>query len=165
MLTLIATLCLNALPLAAPAINPVNVIDARTEAVRAIDWQNIAFEGDIQLQGGQWSLEVEPGLFETVALEGVIHADLTGDGADEAVLLTTYYSGQAEPLSQLSLFTARDGEPRLLDTFDADALILDFTIDGHTIAVTVRDGLTTRHVTWRPAVAPHLGVAQAPRAR
>ena len=158
MLTLIAAFCLNAL--AAPAINPVNVIDARTEAVRAIDWPNIALEGDIQLEGGQWSLELEPGVFETVALEGVVFADLTGDGADEAVVLTTYYSGNADPLSQLSLFTAKQGKPQALDVYDAEGLILDFKIDGYTVALTLRAGLATRHETWRPAVAPGLNVAQ-----
>jgi hypothetical protein len=131
---------------------------------RAIDWKNLALEGDIQLTEGLWSLELEPGVHETVALEETRYVDLTGDGAEEAVLLTTYYTDDAPPISTLYVYAVRDGQPRLLRQLDSDALILSVDVHDGAMRYVERDGLLVSNQTWRPRLLPDASKAVAQRA-
>lgn len=119
------------------------------DTVRQIDWRNVALEGDIQLTDGQWSLEVDPGIFETVDLESVVYADVTGDGVDEAVLLTTYHSADAAPVSSVQVYGVRGAEPVLVAELPTIAPIHDFRIEAGAIVVSEGRAEALRATTWR----------------
>lgn len=120
-----------------------------TPAVQQVDWRNIALEGDIQLTDGQWSLEVDPGVFETVDLESVVYADVTGDGVEEAVLLTTYHSTDATPVGTVAIYGVRGPEPALIAELPTDDAILDFRIEAGAIVLTEQARGRLRTSTWR----------------
>lgn len=118
-------------------------------AVQQVDWRNIALEGDIQLTDGQWSLEVDPGVFETVDLESVVYADVTGDGALEAVLLTTYHSTDAAPIGSVSVYGMRGANPTLIAELPTDDAIVDFRVEGGAIVLSESVDGRVRSSTWR----------------
>lgn len=66
----------------------------------------------VQVQDGEYKKEGDPDFGFGIAADRIFYGDLTGDGHDEAVVMT--YCGGMHPVEQAFIYTMRDGHPSLL---------------------------------------------------
>lgn len=118
---------------------PPNPPGNRTSALappagaRAIDWRNASYELTLLEGEGATAFTLVDGAWgdpavEAVRLDDVVFGDLTGDGVDEAAVLSTYRAPGYE-FDRVDVYAADGGAPRWLgvvrggDAGDADELL------------------------------------------
>lgn len=87
---------------------------ASATPVEQIDWKNRTYQhrdaGAVEVKGGVWEIapneEEEENYPQSLTINKVMFADLTGSGAKEAIILSQYWGGGTEQLDQLKIYRA-----------------------------------------------------------
>lgn len=89
---------------------------AGRHAIRRVDFRNFTYPdacvGEAHVVDGQFSEEIEGSPFRWwFSVAGVVYGDLTGDGEEEAVVLTLCNGGGSGVYSSGTVYTMREGKP------------------------------------------------------
>lgn len=87
------------------------------QAIRRVDFRNFAYEdtciGEVRVTAGEGWVDLGP-LRGWFYVKEVVYGDPTGDGWEEAVVLTLCGGGGSMTLSEGSIYTLREGRSLLL---------------------------------------------------
>ena len=148
-LVAVLAIALTALALAGLASLATSTVAAQDagvgQAIRRVDFRDFTYAdsciGKVQVVEGKGLLDFgPPGSRGSFRVKEVVYGDLTGDGQEEAVVLTLCNGGGSQILSGGSIYTLREGRPVLLGYVEggdrADGGISQVQIAGGRLVVT-----------------------------
>jgi len=121
---------------------PAIVAPVPGPGIRAIDWMNRTYvQGDARytVAGGQVETELADDLHGFFSVTPPVFGDLTGDGAEEVVIITLEHLGGTGMFTSVDVYGMVEGAEAVIGTIPGgdrgDGGIADVQIDGNAVAV------------------------------
>lgn len=106
---------------------PGGHLHAQRDAIRMVDFKNFTYvapeclveEGTpITIKGGMFERAIDSRYTEVFEVREVAYGDLTGDGQDDAAVITACNSGGSRVATEAVVFTLKNGKPERLTTIE-----------------------------------------------
>ena len=100
---------------------PAPVASSRADAIRQIDFKNFTYPNTdcgpaVTVKDGTYTQDADPDDRVYFDVRDVVFGDLTGDGVDDAVVVTNCNTGGTGQFSAVTVWVLRDGKPAALET-------------------------------------------------